>query len=48
MDGGGDKKAPLPKMYHIYPTMMKVATVTLYLKKIKKLYESRDTTLEFC
>ena len=32
--GGGGKKAPLPKICHTYPTMMKLGTVTPYLKKI--------------
>ena len=31
-----DKKIPLPKICHTYPTMMKVGTVTPPLKKIKK------------
>ena len=43
--GGGGKKAPLPKIYHTYPTMMKLGTVIPYLKKIQKIYESRDTPL---
>ena len=46
--GGGAKKAPLPKIWHTYPTMMKLGTVIPYLKKIQKLYESRDTSFEFC
>ena len=33
---------------HTYPTMMKLGTVIPYLKKIQKIYESRDTPLEFC
>ena len=33
---GGGKKAPLPKICHIYPTMMKLGTVIPYLKKIQK------------
>ena len=37
------QKAPLPKICHTYPAMMKLGTVTPYLKKIPKLYESRDT-----
>ena len=46
--GGGAKKLPpLPKICHTYLTMMKVGTVILYLKKIQKIYESRDITLEF-
>ena len=48
MRGGGSKKAPLPKICHTYPTMMKFGTVIPYLKKIQKIYESRDTPLEFC
>ena len=45
---GVTKNAPLPKIYHIYPTMMKLGTVIPYLKKIGKIYESRDTSPEFC
>ena len=45
---GGAKKAPLPKICHTYPTMMKLDTVIPYPKKIQKIYESRDTPLEFC
>ena len=41
--GGG-----LPKICHTYPTMMKLGTVIPYLKKTPKIYESRDTPLEFC
>ena len=39
---------PLPKICHTYPTMMKLGTVITYLKKIQKIYESRDTHPEFC
>ena len=46
--GEGVKKNPLPKACDSYPTMMKLGTVILYLKKIKKIHESRDTRLEFC
>ena len=46
--GGWGKKASLPKISHTYPTMMKLGTVIPYLKKIKKIYESRDTPYEFC
>ena len=42
------KKSPLPKICHTYPTMMKLGTVIPYLKKIQKLYQSRDTPPEFC
>ena len=45
--GGGGKKAPLPKICHTYPTMMKLGTVIPYLKKIKNIYQSRDTLPEF-
>ena len=42
------KKAPLIKICHTYPTMMKFGTLTSYLRKIQRLYKSRDTPLEFC
>ena len=45
---GGCKKVPFPKICHTYPTMMKLGTVRPYLKKTEKIYESRDTTSEFC
>ena len=45
---GGAKRSPLPKICYIYPTMMKLGTVIPYLKRIQKLYESRDTPLDFC
>ena len=48
MRGGGAKRCPLPKICHIYPTMMKLDTVIPHLKKTQKIYESRDTTPEFC
>ena len=44
----GAKKAPLPKICHTYPTMMKLGTVIPYLKKIQKIYESRDAPSDFC
>ena len=44
-DGG--KKTTLPKICHTYPTMMKLRKVIPYLKKIQKIYESRDTPSEF-
>ena len=31
----------------IYPKMMKLGIVMPYLKKIQKIYESRDTLLNF-
>ena len=48
MGGGRQKAPPLPKICHTYPTMMKLGTVTPYLKKIQKIYISRDTSPEFC
>ena len=39
---------PLPKICHTYPTMTKLGTVISYLRKIQKIYKSRDTYLEFC
>ena len=44
---GWEKKTPLPKICHTYPTMLKLDTVITCLKKIQKIYESRDTPLEF-
>ena len=35
----GGEKSPLPKLCHIYPTMIKLDTVIPYLRKIKKIYE---------
>ena len=50
VEGLGKPKAPtsLHKIYHTYPTMMKLGTVTPFLKKFQKIYESRDTLLDFC
>ena len=45
---GRGKKTPVPKICHRYPIMMKLNPVILYPKKIQKIYESRDTPLEFC
>ena len=44
----GGQKAPLPKIFHTYPTMMKLGTVISYIKNIQKIYESRDTPPEYC
>ena len=38
----------LPKVCHTYPTTMKLGTVIPYLKKIQKIYESRETPPEYC
>ena len=46
MGGGGGKKSPLLKICHIYPARMELGTLIAYLKKIQKLYESRDTHRE--
>ena len=43
----GAKKVPLSKIYPTYPTMIELGTVIPYLKKIKKVYKSHDTPLEF-
>ena len=48
MRGGAKRPPPLPKICHTYLTMMKLGTVIPYLKKIQKIYKSRDTPLEFC
>ena len=45
---GGSQKAPLPKICHTCLKMMKLGTVIPYLKKIQKIYKSRDIPLEFC
>ena len=45
--GGGQKGSLFPTICHTYPTMMKLSTVIPFLKKIQKLYESRDTPLDF-
>ena len=44
--GGG--KAPLLKIHHTHPPMMKLDTAIPYLRKIQKKYESCDTSFEFC
>ena len=45
---GESKRPPLPKICHTYPTKMKLSTVIPYLKMAQKIYELRDTPLEFC
>ena len=44
---GRPKGTPLSKICHTYPRRMKLGTVIPYLKKIKKIFESRDTPPEF-
>ena len=46
--GGGAFWPLLPKICDTYPTMMKLGTVILYLRKILKIYKSRHTSFEFC
>ena len=46
--GWGGQERPLPKICHTYPTVMKLGTVIPYLKKIQKIFESRDTPSDFC
>ena len=46
--GGGAFWPPLPKIRCTYPTLMKLGTIILYLRKIQKMYKSLDTSLEFC
>ena len=38
-----EQKASLPKTCHTRPAMIKLATDVPYLKKIQKIYESRDS-----
>ena len=45
--GGGAKSPILHKICHAYPAIMKLGTVIPYLKKVQKIYEPRDTPLEF-
>ena len=45
----GEQKGPLfPIFCRTYPIIMKPGIVIPYLKKIIKIYESRDTFFEFC
>ena len=46
--GTWGKKAPLPKICHTYPIMMKLGTVIPYFKKIQKIHESCDTSPNVC
>ena len=40
------ENAPLPKICHTYPTIMKIGIP--YLKNIQKIYKSSHTPVEFC
>ena len=42
----GPKKDSLPKIFHTYPTKIKLGTVVPDLKKTQKIYELRDTPLK--
>ena len=44
----GGNRAPLPKICHLYPTIMKLGAVIPYQKKIQNIYKSRDTSPVFC
>ena len=44
---GQQAPQPPPPFCCTYPAITKLGTVRLYLKKIQKIYESRDTPLEF-
>ena len=44
----GKQKDPLSKICHTYLTMMKLDTVVPYLKKINKIFKSRDIPHELC
>ena len=46
--GGGQQGPSSLKSIHVYPTMMILGTVITGLKKIKKIYKSRDSTFGFC
>ena len=46
--GGRGGKTPLPEVCYTYATMMKLATVIPYLKRMQKVFESRNKSLEFC
>ena len=45
--GAAQKGPPLAKICHTYPTMMKLGTIMPYIKKIQKMYESREIPLTF-
>ena len=42
LGNGGGEKIPLPNICYIYPTMTNIGTVIPYLRKIQKLYKSRE------
>ena len=46
LDEGKVKRPLVQKICHTYPTMMKLGIIIPYPKKIQKIYELHDTTLE--
>ena len=46
-EGGGVGNTPFYKICHKHPTVVKLGTVLPYLRKIQKIYKSRDTPLSF-
>ena len=42
------KAPPIAKICHTYPAIIKLGTIMPYFKRIQKLYESGDTSLESC
>ena len=45
--GGGAFWPPLTKICHRHPAMTKLGSFMPYLRKIQKMYKSRDTSYEF-
>ena len=45
---GVQNSPSLKTVTYIYPTMIKLGTLTLYLTKIKKIYKSCDKLFEYC
>ena len=46
MGVGGGKKAHLPKIFRIHPTMMKLVQLCYTERRSKKIYKSREAPLE--
>ena len=44
----GSKKVLFSKICHTYPTIMKLGTAVRYLKRIHKIYKSRETSHDLC
>ena len=42
------KKATLSKICHTYLTIMQLGTIIPYLKKVQKIYKTREASLELC